>query len=73
MAYDCVVPRVPPRMHASGPNRGDEYRKRAEEVRTKAEAMDDQRARDSLLRDADMWERMAKWEDENNPPPRGSN
>lgn len=30
--------------------------------------MRDPQARESLLQDADLWERMATWEDVNNPP-----
>jgi hypothetical protein len=50
------------------PNRSQEYRRRAQDVRAKAASMSAPQARESLLRDADMWERMAKWEDVNNPP-----
>lgn len=50
------------------PNRSKEYRRRAQDVRAKAAAMRDPQARESLLRDADLWERMATWEDVNNPP-----
>lgn len=49
------------------PSRSAEYRKRAEEARTKAEVTPDKGARDALLQDADTWERMAAWEDKNNP------
>lgn len=49
------------------PNRSREYRRRAEEARTKAESTRDPRARQTLLHDAELWERMARWEDINNP------
>lgn len=52
------------------PNRSKEYRKRAEDARAKAKGMTEERARGSLLRDAEMWERMAAWEDKFNPPRR---
>jgi hypothetical protein len=56
------------------PNRSAEYRKRAEEARTRAEITQDKGSRDALLQAADTWERMAVWEDKNNPvlPVRGS-
>ena len=40
-----------------------EYRRRAEEARTKAKGTLDSKARQNLLQDADMWERMAHWEE----------
>lgn len=49
------------------PNRSNEYRRRAEEARAKAASTSDPQAQVSLLHDADLWERMAKWEDINNP------
>ena len=49
------------------PNRSDEYRHLAEEARAKAEAYSTERLRNQLLNDAQMWERMAEWEDKNNP------
>jgi hypothetical protein len=49
------------------PNRSVEYRHRAGECRTKAQGMLPGQARESLLRTADTWERMAEWEDRNNP------
>ena len=52
------------------PNRAEEYRHRAEEARTQAEGMKDKSARDAMLQVADTWERMAQWEDKNNPPRR---
>jgi len=50
------------------PNRSQEYRHRAEECRTKAEQTMDPAARQSLLQTAETWDRMADWEDKNNPP-----
>jgi len=41
------------------------YRTRAAELRAKAEASEPKDL--EALRDAEMWERMAEWE-ENNPP-----
>jgi len=40
-----------------------EYRARAQEARTKAETESDEAARKTLLRDADLWERMAAFEE----------
>ena len=59
----------------SAPNRSEEYRKRADECRQKAEATKDEDARKTLLQTADTWERMATYEDKHNPPRRlpGSN
>ena len=50
------------------PNRAAEYRIRAAETRARAEAAEDATTRERLLRDAETWERMAKWEDESHPP-----
>ena len=50
------------------PNRAAEYRRRADESRAKAMATSDDATRELLLADADMWERMAKWEDETHRP-----
>jgi hypothetical protein len=50
------------------PNRSQEYRKQAEEARIRAAAAESDSARDALLQVADTWERMARWEDANNPP-----
>lgn len=50
------------------PNRSAEYRARAVEARAKADASVDKALRDTLLQEADTWERMATWEDQNNPP-----
>ncbi len=50
------------------PNRSAEYRRRAEEARTRAETVADKGAREGLLQMAETWERMARWEDINNPP-----
>jgi hypothetical protein len=54
------------------PNRSAEYRKRAEEARARADSTTDEKERAALLQAADTWERMADWEDKNNPTP-GSN
>jgi hypothetical protein len=40
-----------------------QYRARAEEARVKAEAASDPEVRKSLLRDAELWERMAQYEE----------
>lgn len=45
-------------------DRPQQYRRRAEELRVEAESMPDAKARASLLRDAEMWERMAAWEEQ---------
>lgn len=50
------------------PNRSDEYRARASEARALAASATDEKERQSLLQTADTWERMAAYEDENNPP-----
>ncbi|MBV8186827.1 MAG: hypothetical protein JOY64_35410 [Alphaproteobacteria bacterium] len=50
-------------------NRAAEYRRRAEDARAKGKGMPDEQARASLLHDAEMWERMAAWEDKKHPPP----
>lgn len=39
------------------------YRYRAEEARQKAQAAGDEATRQRLLHDADMWERMAAYEE----------
>ena len=44
-----------------------QYRVRAEEARTKAEAAQDEKTRQRLLNDADMWERMAAYEEQHGP------
>lgn len=44
-----------------------EYRARAEELLAAAETMTDAKARQTVLQDAQLWERMAEWE-EKNPP-----
>jgi len=44
------------------PKRSEEYRKRAGEVRAKADAAHDKASRDALLQEADTWERMADYE-----------
>lgn len=43
------------------------YRARAEEARRKAETETDEVARKALLNDAELWERMAAYEDANRP------
>lgn len=50
------------------PNRAVEYRKRAEEARAKAAETADEANKQTWLKTADTWERMAEWEDKNNPP-----
>ena len=50
------------------PNRAAEYRSRAAEIYVKAMTTDDAVTRGSLLKDVDLWERMAKWEDESHLP-----
>ena len=40
-----------------------QYRARAEEARVKAEAASEPEVRKALLHDAEMWERMAQYED----------
>ena len=49
------------------PNRSAEYRRRAEEARMLADTARGQQAQESLRQVADTWERMAQWEDKNNP------
>lgn len=44
-----------------------ECRVRAQEARAKAEALSDNE-RVMALHDADLWERMADWEEKNPPP-----
>jgi len=44
-------------------NRAKEYWSRAEEGRAKAEAAPDKKTRAELLETADVWERMARWEE----------
>lgn len=51
------------------PNRSEEYRKRANEARRKADETTDEKARKVLLEIADTWERMAAYEDKHNPAP----
>jgi hypothetical protein len=50
------------------PNKSAQYRARAAEARAKAESTAEEAARDMLLQEADTWERMAAYEDKNNPP-----
>jgi hypothetical protein len=52
-------------------NRSHEYRERAAEARVKAEDMTDPDARKTMMDAADMWERMADYEQEHGPA--GSN
>jgi hypothetical protein len=44
-----------------------EYRVRAKEDRVKAKTMSNFAALNDMIRDAEMWERMADWE-ESHPP-----
>ena len=46
-------------------NRPAQYRQRAQLAREKAESAPDEAARQSLLRDAALWERMAEYEEKN--------
>lgn len=48
-------------------NLAQQYRARAEEARLRADATTDDAVRQSLLQAAETWERMAKWEEQNNP------
>ncbi len=48
-------------------NLAQQYRARAEEARLRSEETTDDDARMSLLQIAETWERMAKWEELNNP------
>jgi hypothetical protein len=43
--------------------RATQYRARAEEARVKAEAASEPEVRKALFHDAEMWERMAQYED----------
>jgi hypothetical protein len=54
-------------------SRAAEYRARAAETRARAQAVADESARDSLLQDAQAWDRMADWEDKTNQPNSGQN
>jgi hypothetical protein len=54
------------------PNRSAEYRLRADEVRKQADETADPETRETLLKTAATWERMAKYEDENNPLPKST-
>ena len=49
------------------PNRSAQYRARADEARTQADAATDEESPKRLLQDADTWERMAAYEDKHNP------
>jgi hypothetical protein len=40
------------------------YRNRAEEARAKAETVTNESVRQTLLRDAELWERMAAYEEQ---------
>jgi hypothetical protein len=44
-----------------------QYRARAQEARDKAELANDDKARRHRLNDAEMYERMAAYEERNNP------
>jgi hypothetical protein len=46
------------------------YRMRAEETRARAEVADTEETRKSLLQLANTWERMAQYEESNNPQSR---
>lgn len=50
------------------PNQSAAYRVRAAEAREKAKIATDERARETLLQEADTWDRMAAYEDKHNPP-----
>jgi hypothetical protein len=52
----------------SPPNRAGEYRRRAEECRSEANAMEDAASRKAMLDTADTWETLADYEDKTNPP-----
>ena len=45
-------------------SRAPEYRERAAEARAKAESITDAEARKTMLGAADMWDRMADWEEQ---------
>ncbi len=49
------------------PSRAGEYRTRAQEARAAAATATDDANREALLQAAETWERMARWEDLNNP------
>jgi hypothetical protein len=49
------------------PNRAREYRNRAEECRIKATTVEDEAGRRALLETAEIWERMANYEEKNFP------
>jgi hypothetical protein len=44
-------------------SRGPEYRERAAEARIKAESLEDEGARRTMLNSADLWDRMADYEE----------
>ena len=46
------------------PDKAAEYRTRAGDARRKADASPDPRTRETLMQTADIWERMARYEDE---------
>ena len=52
-----------------GSNRAVEYRRRAEEIRTKADAIVDENHRKQLLEVAETWDRMADYEEKKFSPP----
>jgi hypothetical protein len=54
-------------------NRAEEYRVRAEQARTQGEAMENGTARDSMLQAAATWDRMARFEEEQERKQRPSN
>jgi hypothetical protein len=49
------------------PSRAAEYRARAAETRARAQVVDES-ARESLLQEAQTWDRMADWEDKAHQP-----
>ena len=44
-------------------SRAPEYRERAAEARMKAESLEDEVARKTMLHSADLWDRMADYEE----------
>jgi hypothetical protein len=50
-------------------NRAEEYRVRAEQARTQAEAMENGPARDAMLQAAETWDRMARYEEKRKSDP----
>lgn len=58
---------VPPMLPLRSPAPAPAYRERAAEARMRAESMTDDEARKTMLRSADLWERMADYEEANTP------